>query len=288
MLPCSISSAPLFAVWTSNLSARQLGEERLRRAVDRDVDARLRRRWRRDLAQPFLLEQRRHRRRQPRVPLLFLPPASGGLRQRALADRDGFEDLPAHRVPAGEALPSHTLTGLGPSSSHGVMADLNELQRKQADTAKLAMKMAEEKDPERLKEMAEQIQARCKELEKMARGMEAALTPQEATGQEVRVTLTPDQKQRITEQTGVGIEVVTLHDTKKNMWSRDLPLGKIEPREIERLAAQQAAQSKLVSETRSQVEKIIKQLKALNVPEIADQIAELERDPTLGLGKKKR
>ncbi|MCA1829368.1 MAG: hypothetical protein LC689_20785 [Myxococcales bacterium] len=168
------------------------------------------------------------------------------------------------------------------------MADLNELQRKQADTAKLAMKMAEEKDPERLKEMAEQIQARCKELEKMARGMEAALTPQEATGQEVRVTLTPDQKQRITEQTGVGIEVVTLHDTKKNMWSRDLPLGKIEPREIERLAAQQAAQSKLVSETRSQVEKIIKQLKALNVPEIADQIAELERDPTLGLGKKKR
>jgi hypothetical protein len=35
------------------------------------------------------------------------------------------------------------------------------------------------------------------------------------------------------------------------------------------------------------VEKIIKQLEALNVPEIADQIAELKRDPTLGLAKKK-
>ena len=166
------------------------------------------------------------------------------------------------------------------------MADLDDLQRKQADAAKFAMKMVDEKDPERLKEMSEQLQARCKELEKMARGMEARLQPQEATGQEVKVTLTPDQKARITEQTGVGVEVVTLYDTKKKMWSRDLPLGKIEPREIEKMAAQQAAQSKLVSETRTQVEKIIKQLKALNVPEIAENIAELERDPTLGLAKK--
>ena len=166
------------------------------------------------------------------------------------------------------------------------MADIEEIKRKQADTAKMAMKMVDEKDPERLKEMAEQIQARCKDLEKMVRGLAAAITPQEQTGQEVKVMLTPEQKARVTEQTGVGIEMVTLYDTKKRMWSRDLPLGKIEPREIEKMAAQQAAQSRLVSETRQQVEKIIKQLKALNVPEIAEQIAELERDPTMGLAKK--
>src|SRR5579872_2582634 len=98
------------------------------------------------------------------------------------------------------------------------MADLEELQRKQSDAAKFAMKMVDEKDPERLKEMAEQLQARCKDLEKMALGMEAALTPQEPTGQEVRVVLTPDQKKRIAEQTGVGVEMVTLHDTKRKMW----------------------------------------------------------------------
>ena len=166
------------------------------------------------------------------------------------------------------------------------MADIEEIKRKQADTAKMAMQMVDEKDPERLKEMAEQIQARCKDLEKMVRGLAAAITPQEQTGQEVKVMLTPEQKARVTEQTGVGIESVTLYDTKKRMWSRDLPLGKIEPREIEKMAAQQAAQSRLVSETRQQVEKIIKQLKALNVPEIAEQIAELERDPTMGLAKK--
>jgi hypothetical protein len=166
------------------------------------------------------------------------------------------------------------------------MADMGEVQRKQADTAKLAMKMVEEKDPERLKELAEQVQARCKELEKMARGLAAAITPQDPVGQEVQVRLTEEQRQRITEQTGVGIEVVTLRDTKDRKWSRDLPLGKVEPREIERMAAEQAAQSVLVRETRGHVEKIIKQLKALNVPEIEERIAELERDPTLGLAKK--
>ena len=165
---------------------------------------------------------------------------------------------------------------------------LEDLQRQQANAAKAAMKLTEETDPERILEMAGEIQARCKDLEKAAKALAATVAPQEPTGQEVRVTLTPDQKQRITEQTGVGVEVVTVYDSKKKMWSRDLPLGKIEPREIEKMAAQQAAQSKLISETRSQVEKIIKQLKALNVPEIADQIAELEKDPTLGLGKKKK
>lgn len=166
------------------------------------------------------------------------------------------------------------------------MADIEEIRRKQADTAKLAMKMVDEKDPERLKEMAEQVQARCKELEKMAMGLAAAITPQNPSGEEIQVRLTDEQRQRITEQTGVGIEVVTLRDSKDKKWSRDLPLGRVEPREIERMAAEQAAQSVLIRETRKHVEKIIKELKALDVPEIADRIAELERDPTLGLAKK--
>ena len=164
------------------------------------------------------------------------------------------------------------------------MADLDDLQRKQADVAKFAMKMVDEKDPERLQEMAGQVQARCLDLEKMARSIEAAFTPPASEGAEVRVLLTPAQKARITEQTGVGVEMVTLRDSKQRMWSKDMP--RIEPREIEKMAALQAAQSKLISETRSQVEKIIKQLEALNVPEIAEAIAELKKDPTLGRGKK--
>ena len=164
------------------------------------------------------------------------------------------------------------------------MADLDDLQRKQADAAKFAMKMVDEKDPERLKEMAAQLQARCKDLEKIAKGIEAAFAPPASEGDEVRVMLTPAQKARITEQTGVGVEMVTLRDSKQKMWSKQMP--RIEPREIEKMAAKQAAESKLISETRSAVEKIIKQLEALNVPEIADKIAELKKDPTLGRAKK--
>jgi hypothetical protein len=165
------------------------------------------------------------------------------------------------------------------------MADLDELQRKQADAARFAMKMVDEKDPERLKEMTEQLQARCKELEKMALGIEAALTPAAATGEEVRVVLTPAQKARVTEQTGVGVEVVVLRDSKQKMWSKEMP--RIEPREVEKMAAKQAAASRLQSETRTQVEKIVKQLKALDVPELEEVIANLEKDPTLGLARKK-
>ena len=50
----------------------------------------------------------------------------------------------------------------------------------------------------------------------------------------------------------------------------------------------EAAASKLQSETRAQVQKIIKQLEALNVPEIADTIAQLKKDPTLGLARKQK
>ncbi len=167
------------------------------------------------------------------------------------------------------------------------MADLDEIQRKQADTVKLALQMVDEKDPERLKEMAEQIQQRTKELEKAALGLAAAVAlPDRSGGEEVRVLLTPDQRERISEQTGVGVEAVTLRDSGGRSWNAAMPTT--EPRVIEKLAAQQAAASRLTMETKKQVEAIIKQLKALNVPELEETIRELERDPTLGRGKQSK
>src|SRR6266404_7556641 len=46
----------------------------------------------------------------------------------------------------------------------GPMGDLATLQEKQAEAARFATEMAEEKDTQRLQQMAEQIQARCAEL----------------------------------------------------------------------------------------------------------------------------
>ncbi len=156
------------------------------------------------------------------------------------------------------------------------MSDLGELQKKQAEAASFALRMAEEKDPDRLKAMAEQLQARCAELGKMAKALEAALAPAGGGGGvETRVLLTAEQRKRIADQTGVGVEVVTLRDTSERAWSRDM--GSMDPREIEAMAARQAATSRLKAETRARVEKIIQDLEKLESPELADTIAELRR-----------
>lgn len=167
------------------------------------------------------------------------------------------------------------------------MADLDDIQRRQADTVKIALKLVDEKDPERIKELAEQILQKTSDLEKMALALAAAAAPPDRPGgEEVRVLLTSEQRERITAQTGVGIEAVTLRDSGGRSWNAEMPTT--EPRVIERLAAQQAAASRLAMETKKQVESIIKQLKALDVPELEETIRELERDPTLGQGKKSK
>ena len=161
------------------------------------------------------------------------------------------------------------------------MAGLPELQKKQADAASLAVRMVEEKDPERLKQMAERLRESCVELGNMARALEAAMTPASAIGPETRVVLTAEQRKRVAEQTGVGVEVVTLRDTAGRPWSKRMATA--DPREVEAMAARQAAASRLKAETRERVEKIIRELEKLEVPELAETIAELRRDPTLGL-----
>src|SRR5258708_13827518 len=103
------------------------------------------------------------------------------------------------------------------------MSDLAELERKQADAAKFALEMVEEKDPERLKEMAEQLQERCKDLEKMAKGMEAAWAPKGGEGGETRVVLTEEQRERIADQTAVGIAVTTLMDPPEPNSAEQMP-----------------------------------------------------------------
>ena len=155
------------------------------------------------------------------------------------------------------------------------MSNLGDLQKKQAEAASFALRMAEEKDPDRLKAMAEQLQARCAELGRMAKGLEAALAPAGGGGVETRVLLTAEQRKRVADQTGVGVEVVTLRDTSGRAWSKSM--GSVEPREIEAMAARQAAVSRLKAETRTRVEKIIQELEKLAIPELADTIADLRR-----------
>jgi len=164
---------------------------------------------------------------------------------------------------------------------------LEDIQKRQAKLAHKAASLADEKDPQKILDVAAELQAECADLEKAARNLEKALMPPDFEGKGTVVKLTADQRRRITEQTGVGLEEVTVHDSRKKVWSQELPRGTVEPREIEAEAAREAARLRRISMTKESVEKIVKDLKALNVPELADYIAQLEKDPTLGLAGKK-
>jgi hypothetical protein len=157
---------------------------------------------------------------------------------------------------------------------NGRMADLAALLDAQAGAARIAAEMAAEKEPERLAALTARLQARCAEVSEMAKALEAELTPKEA-GPETRVVLTAAQRQRIADQTGVGIETVTLRDAPGRAWSRMMP--RVEPREIEAAAARQAAQARLRAETRKQVEQIVRELEKIESPELAEAIANLRR-----------
>ncbi len=161
------------------------------------------------------------------------------------------------------------------------MADLAELQRKQAEATRFAEGMVGEKDAARLQQMAEQLQQKCEELGRMARALEAAFAPGAGAGVETRVALTPEQSKRVAEQTGAAVEVVTLRDTAEQPWSKRMPA--VDPREVEAVAARVAAAARLRAETRARVETIVRELEELEVPELAETIARLRKDPTLGL-----
>jgi hypothetical protein len=157
---------------------------------------------------------------------------------------------------------------------------LDDLQRKQGEAAKLAMRMTEEKDPEKLAEMAKAVLEQTKDLERMARNIgAAALGGLPVGGKETRVVLTPEQKERLVEQTGVGLDAVVLEDEPTRKWSKDIATAR--PHEVERMAARATAAIRLQTETKKAIEGVIQQLEALEVPELKETIDELRAHPAL-------
>src|SRR5205823_12795613 len=100
------------------------------------------------------------------------------------------------------------------------MADLAELQKKQADAASFAMRMVEEKDPELLKQMAERLRESCVELANMAKALEAAMTPAGASGPETRGALAPGRREGVAGQSGVGADVRALRESRARPWAK--------------------------------------------------------------------
>jgi len=160
------------------------------------------------------------------------------------------------------------------------MADLAEIERKQREIGELARRMVGIKDVDELQKMGKEIAAKAKDLEKSALALVAASTPNEGrhVGGEVRVVLTKDQRQRIVEQTGVGMDTLVIDEDAAG-WMRRMP--GTEKRVIELKALQQAGKSIVAEAKDKRVKTLIKTLEDVpdKSPELIEVIEQLKTDP---------
>jgi hypothetical protein len=128
--------------------------------------------------------------------------------------------------------------------------------------------------------LAEQIQQKAKELEKMARSMASAALPKGRPPDkgEVRVILTPEQRKRVAEASGVGIDAVVVDKDVAVFNARMMSMQK---HLIERIALQQAGDESARIERKKACEKLAKKLEQSDpiTPELQEMIDQLKRDP---------
>ena len=156
---------------------------------------------------------------------------------------------------------------------------LAELEAQQAKVAKAAMSLGElTDDPKALLEKAAQVAEMAKDLEKSALRLAADLEKTMGGGKEETVVLTPDQRERIAATTGVAMETLVVRDADGS-FARAMP--STQKMIIERMAARQAAVSATKKAKRDAVDKLVRQLKKLEVPELDDLIRAIEDDPSL-------
>ena len=157
---------------------------------------------------------------------------------------------------------------------------LEDIEAKQKAITEDAKKMAKLTDPQEILDAAAKIVVKAKELERAALNLAAAATPPgpRNEGGEVRVVLTPDQRKRIVEQTGVGLEVLTVDRGAAALHAR---MPTMQKQLIERLALQEAAVHVVIRERRKAIAKLIKQLEAIEdkTPDMEEIIEQLKRDP---------
>jgi transposase len=143
------------------------------------------------------------------------------------------------------------------------MASVEEIQRKQAKMVEKAEALAEKTDANEIIEAAKKLTEDAKELERMAKGLEKAFAPPPGAVGNTRVLLTAEQRQRIAEATGLGMEVVIMPGNSAEL---NASMRTMDPAKVEAEALKQVAERVLVLERRKALTKIIKQLEK-EIPE---------------------
>jgi hypothetical protein len=170
------------------------------------------------------------------------------------------------------------------------MADeitLAMLQDKQAEITATAERLVSESDPQRIQDLSAEIEKQANELQAMALALEAqekAKRPPSQRGK-AKVALTPDQKARILEKTGVEMEVLVLDDDD-GIWARILPTSLphvIEERALDWARSEQARRI-LEAESRAYLARLIAAIEAAGSDQLIEQLNRLRADPNFLAG----
>ena len=158
------------------------------------------------------------------------------------------------------------------------MASAEELLSKQQRTVKAALALQEIKDPEELLKAAAKVGEMAKDLEAAGKRFEAQFV--QPGGPEERVVLTAEQRERLAEVTGVAMDMLVVRDPT-GAFAHAMPTT--DRATIERMAARQAAEIAVRKARDTAIEKLIKELEKLDVPELIPVIEAIKKDPTLKL-----
>lgn len=170
------------------------------------------------------------------------------------------------------------------------MADitLDDLFARQKEMSDLAESLAGETNVERIQSVAVELARRGEELEQMARALEAQTEGQTPRGY-TEVVLTPAQRERIHEKTGVTLESIRIVDTA-GVSARVMPLT--DPRVIEAQALREAESVRAGREAdgqmRAQLDEAVAAIEAVGNPALTEQLERMKADPKFlgGLLKK--
>ena len=159
---------------------------------------------------------------------------------------------------------------------------LDDLDARRRDLEALVDTARDEADADRLSAIAAAVSGRAAELESLARRHvegEQALTPRAGMIGRIEIVLTPEQRARILERTGVDLPSFIAPD-ELGVMARTMP--RMDPRLVEALATNEAERKKVAlaagAVLREETERTFRALEETGVPDLIDRVARMRRD----------
>jgi hypothetical protein len=159
---------------------------------------------------------------------------------------------------------------------------MDELLRKQQEMVKKAESLISERDVDKIQQVTSELERDGKELEQLALAFEKqelakAGPPPRGS---LEVMLTPDQRKRVLDLTGVDLPSVVIQD-EMGVLSKAMP--HTDPRDIELMAIQEARRLKAMRDAdgkmRADVDRAILDIEEQGTAETRELLAKLKADP---------